>query len=437
MRTRTIQTPYVIPAGQFYQDQYNSVTGAFIRTTGPTNSPATALGFQIDETIVDEEPRMKHYGNCTHTVTKVRFYENAPSITWIWPPDKFVDRYLGGYWLYSVRASVMSWVTASPTVRTVDWSDLSYEALSSMRPSFSDASFMNDLIELRQIADLINPLGFRKGWLKRYRKGKTPVTRFDQLKSLANFDLWYQFGVKPLIASAQEVTRLLKELPRAIAKLRAENGKILTRHFSRRMDTITLPTPNATVFTGNGYVVKQSTYWVESPVYHASMRFKYDLSRFSDFELAIQAWAQAHGLDKPLRIAWNAIPMSFVVDWFVDIGRWLGSLTDGSVLPIVVEDFCASTKFRYKTQADCTFTVGVVNPKTVVALPIGVREHGIYDRRRGQPSTTSRLRFGLPSVAKVFTLGALGVQRVEQRKPLRQPPRMRWLKFSSRVAVIR
>jgi hypothetical protein len=153
------------------------------------------------------------------------------------------------------------------------------------------------------------------------------------------------------------------------------------------MDFITLPTADATVYNSSGYVVKQTTQWVVPPVYHASMRFHYDLSGLSDLELASRAWAQALGLDKPLRIAWNAIPLSFIVDWFVDVGRWLGSLTDGSVIPIVVEDFCASTKFRYITSAIATLTTGVVNPKTVTTIPVGTWERGVYDRRHGPPST--------------------------------------------------
>ena len=432
MRSRIIQQPFTIPSGHFEQDQYELSTGNFIRTAGQTDSPPTACGYSVDDIIIDEQPQMKRYGNCTHTMTRTKRYENTPSISWNWSPDRFVDKYSGGYWLYSVRALIDSWITPTVTVRTVDWSDMSYEALSVMRPQFSDASLLNDLLELRQVADLINPLGVRKGWLKRYRKGKAPITRLDEFKAGASMHLWYQFGIKPAIASAKEVYRLIKELPLVIAKLRQETGKLRVRHFSRAMDFIDLPPQNATVYNGGGYVIKQTTSWIVPPVYHASMRFRYDVSRLSDLELMTRAWAQALGLDKPLRVAWNSIPLSFVVDWFADIGRWLGSLTDGSVIPIVVEDFCASTKFRYITSAVGDFTVGVVNPKTVTTLQIGSRTHGVYDRRVGPPSTTSRVRFGLPSIDQVFTLVSLAVQRIPTRKPLRQPPKPRWLAFSSK-----
>lgn len=34
------------------------------------------------------------------------------------------------------------------------------------------------------------------------------------------------------------------------------------------------------------------------------------------------------GLDNPLSVAWEVVPFSFVVDWFVNVGDFLGSLTD-------------------------------------------------------------------------------------------------------------
>jgi hypothetical protein len=53
------------------------------------------------------------------------------------------------------------------------------------------------------------------------------------------------------------------------------------------------------------------------------------------------------GLDNPLLIAWELVPFSFVVDWFVNVGDVLSSLTDFAGMTL--EDvFCSyGAKFHY------------------------------------------------------------------------------------------
>jgi hypothetical protein len=363
----------------------------------------------------------------------MRLEDHQFTVTWINTPDKYVESWSGGYWQHQVIKGLgPSWLSPSVTVRSSDFDNLSFEALEAMRPSFSDASFFNDVLELNQIAELINPLGVHRSKGKTLKDFDVPLS--ERVRHLTSMDLWYQFGIKPMVQSGGEILRLLRGLPEAIRKLRANNNKVITRHFSRRMDNVDLPS-DALVYNSGGIKVNRYTRWITAPIYHASIRYTYDLSMFSDYELQLRAWSQAFGLDRPLRIAWNAIPMSFVVDWFVDIGRWLGSLTSGDLIPIVVQDFCHSTKFEHNTTAIIEYPFGTGAVKPVVTQSVGNRSVLSYDRRRGLPCSTSRLRFNMPSVPQVFTLGALALQRMPRKYTLPNGRRLPWLRLPSRGII--
>lgn len=46
-----------------------------------------------------------------------------------------------------------------------------------------------------------------------------------------------------------------------------------------------------------------------------------------EIEDATAFTAANFGIDNPLNVAWELVPLSFVVDWFLNIGDWLGQLT--------------------------------------------------------------------------------------------------------------
>lgn len=52
------------------------------------------------------------------------------------------------------------------------------------------------------------------------------------------------------------------------------------------------------------------------------------------------------GILNPLAIAWELVPFSFFVDWFVDVGSFLGSFTDWAGLEL--RNPCASHHCRYR-----------------------------------------------------------------------------------------
>jgi hypothetical protein len=146
------------------------------------------------------------------------------------------------------------------------------------------------------------------------------------------------------------------------------------------------------------------------------MKFRYDVSEFSDLDLELRAWGEAMGLLDPLSIVWNAIPFSFVLDWFSNIGEWVEQLIHDPAIPIVIEDFSHSVKYSYKTD----MTLHFWNESFIGLIARGTVSH--YERRRGIPSMYTGLDFRLPSLTAV-TLGAALIGQAVSNRP--RPPRIR------------
>jgi hypothetical protein len=140
---------------------------------------------------------------------------------------------------------------------------------------------------------------------------------------------------------------------------------------------------------------------------------------------------EASGLDNPIGVLWNAIPYSFVVDWFVNIGDWAESLIHEPAIPIVIEDFSHSVKYSYRTDIRMSWLKGKL------IFPLASNEVSFYERRRDIPSTTSRIRFRIPDLGS-FVLGAALVgqtAKAYQGRSVKRPPATKWLRFDNRTLL--
>jgi hypothetical protein len=68
----------------------------------------------------------------------------------------------------------------------------------------------------------------------------------------------------------------------------------------------------------------------------------------------IGGFLDALGLNVDPSIVWNAIPFTFVVDWFFDVSRWLQSLRMESLGIAVRLESCSVS---CKTEASCAYTL--------------------------------------------------------------------------------
>jgi hypothetical protein len=124
------------------------------------------------------------------------------------------------------------------------------------------------------------------------------------------------------------------------------------------------------------------------------MLFTYDASRLNGLLGKFDAALGAFGIKRVASIIWEAIPFSFVVDWFVNVSDMLRGIEDyfDDPLPIVVHDFSHSVKYAYRTSLDWSLGTRLVYPG------LAVRTTSYYERRREVPSLWDALSVRTPNL---------------------------------------
>lgn len=167
--------------------------------------------------------------------------------------------------------------------------------------------------ELGKTIDLIrHPAKGLTDWLGRLmNKGlsyRRKHSAFDTADMIQNTWLEWRYGWRPLIYDIQGFCKALDH------KL-TDNGRVRSRGHNRQQQTAT-----GTFNDGFNYHAVCDWYnntWVDS---WAGCIYDYNLPQSIKY-------AQLLGLTDLPGTAWELVPYSFVVDWFVGVGSWLSAIT--------------------------------------------------------------------------------------------------------------
>jgi hypothetical protein len=165
-------------------------------------------------------------------------------------------------------------------------------------------TFMGELKQTtNMMAQIIHLFNTRVADLARRarRAARSPKEAIDIFTTMW---LGYRYGIRPLLYDMQSAQK-------ALARLGGEYD------FSR----------GASIQEVNLYNEADSTYQDSISKYDINAvctgNRKYRGVAYASFD---SDWARSFGAD-PLTTAWELVPYSFVVDWFVDIGSWVQTLT--------------------------------------------------------------------------------------------------------------
>lgn len=294
------------------------------------------------EAISSNDTRWRGTSNCLHT--------------------KYTQGFPGGYAQWYDGTGTSTWSRITPGINweaqggefppgvlpTVNWNSLSTEAFLAMKPGmqgkFSGTNFLIELRDLKRMFDL-------------WKRGEKFI------RNLANANLNYHYGWKQTIRDLQDICKVGNSLDQRLEKLIANQGvpqkghfrKVLCKEIAERVVNIT-----------GGQTRAKYTYVVVEPmVYTACMYYKYTMPDLTDFQRRMRGFLDAFGLTLTPKQVWNAIPLSFVVDWFWDVGKFLGQFDWRWIEPNVeILDFSSSILYDVKCVCTTIRNPGNVNNTT-------------------------------------------------------------------------
>lgn len=134
--------------------------------------------------------------------------------------------------------------------------------------------------------------------------------------------LWWNFAALPLVRDIKALLSSIGEVYKRLEYLKKVNGKTVTVNYTG-IHSIARETPptGPEQFDFTRVFAQPSIAWDEYKLrMHA--RVAYDLN-LQGADVFFNAMVKALGLYDPAQIIWEAIPFSFVVDWFVRVSDWL------------------------------------------------------------------------------------------------------------------
>lgn len=254
------------------------------------------------------------------------------------------------------------------------------------------------------------------------REMKSMIPSFDRKslsKTASNNFLAFEFGVQPFISDIKAILDMSSAVDKRLSHLLATQGKETNLSFNRDVDfaedfSIYLDA-NPLAGSVNG-IPKISVHFKRlsgKATFHVGAKLFQDLQDLSDSIAKLKALSASGGFSHPARVVWNAIPYSFVVDWFFHVGKLLDTLTiqpfGGEYKVTRMMHSIKSTALYYVTQEfhnEDPVSNGVNN------TPLGTLVAKSYVRRTGLPLSGLFLTDGALSPTQL----ALSAAMLEQRR---------------------
>lgn len=276
----------------------------------------------------------ERYNPCEHFVYNKDMYANHVQCRYNGTPgDRWdhVDSPLTGGEL--TPGGYLDWLKSIAN-EGFGWHNFALRAVEAMTPTMETGfSLGNFIYEIREVKDLIH------GW-GQYRK--------KVMDRWSDISLNYNFGLRPFIADVISVAKAMLSFRERLAALKAGAGKLQVRHYSEKEKYVTAsrdwqPNSNSEAVENVSIPTLKRT---------ASMTYTYQMPDIDRANLELYAILDSVGLNLDPAIIWEALPYSFVVDWFINAGDFLHQYRRKWVpISIYIKDFGVSVKFSYHSDS--------------------------------------------------------------------------------------
>lgn len=154
-------------------------------------------------------------------------------------------------------------------------------------------------------------------------------------KTLAELTLEYDFAFKPLVADVEKVYTLAERAKDTLSRFNAQGFDPNTFHYTEKIPGV--------VVKDDGYSPnKYGSIISRQGVFHAQCTQSWHHS----VDNALDQFLQHYGLQLTPKNIWDAIPFSFVVDWFYSVGKSLESVSRNTVTSRNIHSYAESYKYE-------------------------------------------------------------------------------------------
>lgn len=257
--------------------------------------------------------------------------------------------------------------SVSTSIASVQWESLASTALQTMLPSFAAGnSFVNYVLELKDFVKVGQRLagGVLKSWdtiaaLLGYRRSDKPGAK------LAKAYLSYSFAWGPLyrdlVSFVNTSNAFIKRYDELIRRANKPQQSYWGTTIAGTTTSDSLHSFGSDGPTGGWVGPFQGKYYWKVVLeaskgirYSATVRYRYPVPEGLRSNVGrLKALLDTLGVSLNPAIIWNAIPFSFVIDWIVNINRFLSALrVDNIDFKTEIVDFCHSVKYERTIRMD-------------------------------------------------------------------------------------
>lgn len=265
-------------------------------------------------------------------------------------------------------------VAATPTYYGSALTDINNE-YANLRPDLTTMSLPNFLVELDDVGKLFQI------WKK----------NVGIAKNAAGAHLNYSFGWKPLMSDIRNMVATLEGLMDRISEFEKAANMTLKSHRKFFNEV----TAKSGTFT---YSVQSPVKWSGFIERSKSAGLTYRPQPFQvtrGYKMMLRAYLDALGFELNPSIIWDALPFTFVLDWFFGIGSWLERHKyDTLELPFLHLDSYVQYKEDVKVTSDLTINPDSFTLPDQFTMPYWVTTRKFFERVPINPAEQSFIDAG-------------------------------------------
>jgi hypothetical protein len=273
-------------------------------------------------------------------------------------------------------------------------------AFQAMEPSFEgDLHLTNFLLELVDIKRLLMLASKWKGLVTNYMRTADYLSRRSTLqqvkfvaKEVANGHLAMSFGIKPFIRDVMGMYSTLTGLSERITDFMARRGTPQVRHYREELYDDVYEQDDGQIASANIFrkIVRSGkvTAW-------ATMYYTYECPDIVTLGQKVDIYRDLLGLRFGFAQIWEAIPFSFVVDWFIKVQDFLEQLNKPLFkVSLTVTDYCISYKVDCLTESLISTTGATMGANVTNAVTASLKSSKYVRRVQAPNSGYSFINYG-------------------------------------------